>query len=201
MSFLSNIEAALPAIERETKVAVALEPIGVQLAADAVAAVNDPSVGIVKFATDLVTKWRTIVAAITANTAPPAPVAEPPAAVDVAAAASADAGISIASVLKSIACAVALGAGLMLSACAPSGPVTPASVCGDIQAAKSAPDAATQLNALDPHSALGVLWADAQSGCIGAMPVAGVDASWTQQVWAMAKGLIPTVLPLLIGLI
>lgn len=84
---------------------------------------------------------------------------------------------------------------------AASGKVTPASVCGDITAVASAPDAATQLAALDPHSALGVLWADAKAACPSGAPAAGVDASWTAQVWAMTKSLIPQVLPLLIGLI
>lgn len=100
----------------------------------------------------------------------------------------------------------ALPVALALAACAPNSPSpTPRSVCADIAAVKAAPDAAAQLARLDPHSALGSIWAYAQSGCVGPAPTAGVDASWTSQVWGMAKVLIPQVLPqvlpLLIGLL
>jgi hypothetical protein len=95
-------------------------------------------------------------------------------------------------------CSLALA--LSLSACGTPSP-TPNSVCADIAAVKSAPDAAVQLASLDPHSKLGVLWADAQSGCPNGVPAAGVNATWTQEVWAMAKGLIPQVLPQLVPLL
>lgn len=79
--------------------------------------------------------------------------------------------------------------------------VTPTSVCADMAALKAAPDAATALASVDPHSALGVIWADAQSGCNGAVPVAGVNASWTAEMWGMVRAIAPTVLPILIGLL
>ena len=79
--------------------------------------------------------------------------------------------------------------------------VTPASVCADITAVQAAPDAAAQLAKIDPHSALGVVWADVQSGCVAGVPVAGVSASWTAVVWGMAKTLIPQVLPSLLPFI
>jgi len=77
-------------------------------------------------------------------------------------------------------------------------PASPKSVCQDIVAVQSAPDAAGQLNALDIHSALGVLWADAQSACKGAVPAAGVDPSWGSAVWHMVLQTAPVVLPKLI---
>lgn len=83
----------------------------------------------------------------------------------------------------------------------PPGAVTPASVCGDIAAVSRAPDAAAQLARIDPHSALGVVWAHVQSGCVNGVPVAGVTASWTAEVWGMAKAMIPQFLPKLIPLL
>lgn len=92
---------------------------------------------------------------------------------------------------------------LLLAACAPlSTPApSPRTVCADIAAIKAAPDAAALLARIDPHSALGILWADVQSGCVDGVPIAGVNPSWTQQVWAMAKAIIPSVLPQLMPLL
>lgn len=82
---------------------------------------------------------------------------------------------------------------------------SPAVVCQDVAAVQSAPTAMTEINSISPNSALGVVWADVVSGCPGGVPATGVDTTWTQQVWTMAKGLIPQVLPdlvpLLIGLL
>jgi hypothetical protein len=109
---------------------------------------------------------------------------------------------------------IALGLVLALAACAPppsdtpavvAGKVTPASVCADILAVANAPDAARQLADLDPHSALGSLWADARAARPAGMPAGGVSSSWTAMVWGMARTLIPQLLPkllpVLIGLV
>ncbi len=72
-------------------------------------------------------------------------------------------------------------------------------VCTDISALPASVTAT--LGAADPHSALGVLWADAKSGCANGVPAAGVGVSWTGEVWGMLKALAPTVIPWLIGLL
>jgi hypothetical protein len=95
------------------------------------------------------------------------------------------------------------GAAPAVTASAPptTSPLTPASVCQDIAAVQQAPDAAAQLNSIDEHSALGVLWAQAKSGCPGGVPAAGVNPTWTQEVWAMVKAAIPQVLPTLLPVV
>lgn len=75
--------------------------------------------------------------------------------------------------------------------------------CADIAAMP--PAAVAVLDAQDPHSALGVIWADAKSACSNGIPVPGVSASWGSMLWGELKVLIPqllpSLLPILIGLI
>jgi hypothetical protein len=111
-----------------------------------------------------------------------------------------------------VACGLALGllAGCVNVPAAPvatsgSGGVTPATVCATIAGIQGNSAATAQLAAIPPSSALGVVWADLQSGCIAGAPAGGVDTSWTAMVLGMFKTLLPqvlpTVLPLLIGLL
>jgi hypothetical protein len=93
----------------------------------------------------------------------------------------------------------------LLTACAPgttvATTVTPATVCGIIATAESNATVQQQLAGISPTSALGVLWADVQSGCVGGTAVAGVSTSWETQVLAYLEALLPSVLPALVGLI
>lgn len=96
----------------------------------------------------------------------------------------------------------ALGVGL-LAGCQG---VTPASVsagvsgvCGDV--ARLPVSVGATLDAQDPHSTLGVLWADTKAGCAVGAPAAGVSPDWTAMVWGSVKALAPVVLPYLIGLL
>ncbi len=80
---------------------------------------------------------------------------------------------------------------------------TATAVCADIAAL---PPAATMvLDAQDPHSAAGILWADTKSACANGLPAPGVDQSWGGMVWGELKTLIaqvlPSLLPLLAGLL
>ncbi len=67
------------------------------------------------------------------------------------------------------------------------------------------PAAVAALDAQDPHSTLGVLWAQQKSACIAGLPAPGVTPVWTAMIWGQLKVLIPMVLPylmpLLIGLL
>ncbi len=72
-------------------------------------------------------------------------------------------------------------------------------VCTDM--AQLPPAVVATLDSQDPHSALGVLWADAKSGCANGIPISGVSVSWTAEVWGMIKAVAPAVLPWLIGLL
>lgn len=101
-----------------------------------------------------------------------------------------------------------IGAVMMLNACTnlPANGLQltappPTSVCQTIAKAQSNATVSQQLAAIDPTSALGVVWAQAKSGCSGATPAAGVDATWTQSVWQMVLNLLPIVLPKLVPLI
>lgn len=94
--------------------------------------------------------------------------------------------------------AVGLAILLSFSGCAQVAQVAN-TVCTDM--AKIPPDAAAALNALDPHTALGVYWADAKSACINGVPTVGVTGDWANQMWGAVKGLLPQVLPSLIPLL
>lgn len=101
--------------------------------------------------------------------------------------------------------------GLGLSACGnlSSSGISPSTVCQAVQMIQSIPGVSQQLATVSSTSALGVVWADFQSGCSGGQPTVGVSASWTAMVGGMFKTLLPQVLPtvaqyvlpLLIGLI
>ncbi len=73
-------------------------------------------------------------------------------------------------------------------------------VCADVAKVQAGP-AAAQLNAIDPHSAVGVLWSQVTASCVAGAPVASVTPEWLGMVWGMLKAAAPVVLPLLIGLI
>jgi uncharacterized membrane protein len=79
--------------------------------------------------------------------------------------------------------------------------LTPSTVCRDIAAVQAAPDAVALLESQDPHSTLGVIWAQAKSSCAGGVPLAGIDATWRQQVWQMFLNAAPVVLPKLAALL
>jgi hypothetical protein len=72
-------------------------------------------------------------------------------------------------------------------------------VCGDI--AKLPPSVTAVFDAADPHSALGVLWADAKAGCVNGAPTPGVSTDWVGMIWGEIKVLAPTLIPWLIGLL
>ncbi len=93
--------------------------------------------------------------------------------------------------------AIALALLLVLAGCQ-TAPVS--TVCTDIAKVEAGP-AAAQLNAIDPHSAVGVLWSQVTASCVAGTPVAGVQTDWIGMVWGMLKTAAPVVLPLLIGLI
>ena len=85
------------------------------------------------------------------------------------------------------------------------GPISTAvsTVCTDLS--KMPVAAVAMLDSQDPHSAIGVLWADARSFCANGVPTAGVSTGWGALVWGEVKTLIPVVLPqlfpLLVGLL
>ena len=92
-----------------------------------------------------------------------------------------------------------LGGLLFLAACSAQQQAVVSKACGDIASLPAVVTAA--LDAQDPHSALGVLWADAKSGCANGAPVQAVNQGWTQQVWGEVKALLPQVLPTLVPLL
>jgi hypothetical protein len=89
---------------------------------------------------------------------------------------------------------------LVLGACSTSS-VTPGTVCASIAKVAADPVVGAQLATLNPQSALGQLWAYANSGCAGAVAVGGVNPSWTQLVWSEFQQLAPTIIPLIAGLL
>jgi len=91
-----------------------------------------------------------------------------------------------------------LCAALSLSACSAL-TTTVSTVCVDIAALP--PAAVAVLNAQDPHSAIGVLWADAKVACVAGVPAAGVSTDWAGMIWGELKVLIPQVLPALLPLL
>ena len=100
--------------------------------------------------------------------------------------------------MKNLLLAAALALPLAFSGCSQISDAVK-TVCDDIS--KMPPAAALMLDAVDTHSALGVYWADAKSGCANGVPTAGVDTSWTDVVWGSVKALAPTLIPMLIGLL
>ncbi len=72
-------------------------------------------------------------------------------------------------------------------------------VCTDMAAMP--PAAALALNSIDPHSPLGIYWADAKSACLNGVPTAGVSGDWRGSMWQAVKMLIPQVLPSLLPML
>ena len=101
--------------------------------------------------------------------------------------------------IRALAASAALAALVTVAAgCQQAAQIT-TSVCTDI--AQIPPPAAATLNSLDPHSALGVYWADAKSACTNGVPTSGVGTDWANQMWGAVKGLIPQVLPSLLPIL
>lgn len=94
--------------------------------------------------------------------------------------------------------ALALAAPLALGGCA--GVIDAANTACNAQA-KMPANAVAALDSLDPHSALGIYWADAKSACANGVPVASVSSTWREQLWGSVKALAPTIIPWLIGLL
>ena len=93
-----------------------------------------------------------------------------------------------------------VAAGLSLAAaCTPQQQAAVSTVCRDL--ASMPPAAVAILDAQDTHGAIGVLWADAKSGCANGVPAIGVDQSWTGLVMGELKALLPAMLPQLIPLL
>jgi len=74
-------------------------------------------------------------------------------------------------------------------------------VCAQIAKYQADPAVTGPLDAQDPHSALGVLWADAKSACANGVPAAGASTDWTGLVTQEMLALAPTVIPALAGLL
>ena len=92
-----------------------------------------------------------------------------------------------------------IAAGLALAACTVQQQVAVSTVCRDL--ASMPPAAVAILDAQDQHGAIGVLWADAKSGCANGVAALGVDQSWTGMVWGEIKAILPSVLPQLVPLL
>lgn len=90
--------------------------------------------------------------------------------------------------------AVAVGVPLALTACGTGlvPPTTPGGVCADVHALS--PAVVAILDAYDPHSAVGVLWADVVAGCATGSNAA---PTWVALVWAELRALLPTLFGLL----
>lgn len=76
---------------------------------------------------------------------------------------------------------------------------TVSNVCADI--AKIPAPAVIVLDQQDPHSSVGVIWADVKAACANGAPTPGVALDWVGLVFGELKALAPTVLPVLIGLL
>jgi len=80
--------------------------------------------------------------------------------------------------------------------------VSPSTVCSQVQVAQNDPTVADPLNKeAAKNTAVGQIWQYVQSGCNAGQPVAGVSASWEQEVLTMLENTLPVVLPALVGLI
>lgn len=66
---LAHLADAVPHIAKAVTVAESLAPIAERLAADAISAATNPSIGIAKFAEDLISNWPLIVEAVRSGTA------------------------------------------------------------------------------------------------------------------------------------
>jgi hypothetical protein len=73
--------------------------------------------------------------------------------------------------------------------------------CAIVARLEAQPAAIAQLDGLDPHSELGVLWADAQAGCPAGGAPASIEPAWKQAVVGGLVAALPKVLPLLLPLI
>ena len=102
--------------------------------------------------------------------------------------------------MRNFAIAAALVAALGLGGCAQLSSVDN-TVCTEVQSIESNPAASGPHDAQDPHSAVGVLWADAKSACLNGAPAPGVSTDWAQFVEQELLALIPSVLPALVGLL
>jgi hypothetical protein len=74
-------------------------------------------------------------------------------------------------------CVVALALGACTPTSAPTTGVTPTTLCQAVAAIQSNAAATQQLATISPTSALGIAWADFQSGYVNGQPAAGVSPS------------------------
>lgn len=100
--------------------------------------------------------------------------------------------------IRKVLCAAMLAGAL--SACAAAGaPSSAPPVACSAVAAIEAGSLGKTLDAADPHSAEGVLWADAKAACPAGAAAPGVDLSWIGSVVQMLAQLVPTLAPILAG--
>lgn len=100
--------------------------------------------------------------------------------------------------MKNLVLAAALVLPLAFSGCTQATQVAD-TVCTDMAAMPAA--AAAALNSLDPHSTLGIYWADAKSACLNGVPAPSVSGDWRGEMWRAVKLLIPQVLPSLLPML
>lgn len=89
---------------------------------------------------------------------------------------------------------------LGLAACANTGSTPNAAVtaCAAVAKVEASPDGA-KLDKLDPHSAGGILWADAKTACPGGVPANGVNTAWVQTVVSALATAAPSIAPLIVS--
>ena len=95
------------------------------------------------------------------------------------------------------ACAVAIAATGCSLFQGSTAPVTPTSVCAAIAAVQSSSAAASLNTAQASNSALGQVWAYAQSGCSNGQPIAGVNASWESEMFSLLEAAAPFIISLI----
>jgi hypothetical protein len=100
--------------------------------------------------------------------------------------------------MKQICLPAALAAMLALAAC---GPLATLATTACSEQAKLPATVTVALDALDPHSTLGIYWANAKSACAAGVPVVTVTPEWREAMWKAVKGLAPSVIPWLMGLL
>lgn len=88
------------------------------------------------------------------------------------------------------------------SAVAPAPPPPASNVCTTVAKIEATPSAVLALDALDPHSAGGVLWANVEAACpLGVSIPPTVSPTWGQIVLQELIALLPSILPWLLPLI
>lgn len=99
-----------------------------------------------------------------------------------------------------LAFAPALALAGALAACAPGAPSSGdpvASACAALATVEASPEGA-KLDQLDPHSATGILWADAKAACAAQK---GVNGAWLLGVLELLVKAAPVIAPILAGVL